>query len=74
MELYVHIPFCVRKCRYCDFASYAGEEGRMAAYIGLVLREARQRGGNHLHAAGSRLRCGAADILIILGESSCSND
>lgn len=24
MEIYVHIPFCKRKCAYCDFASYAG--------------------------------------------------
>ena len=22
--LYLHIPFCVQKCLYCDFASYAG--------------------------------------------------
>ena len=24
MELYIHIPFCVRKCNYCDFLSYPG--------------------------------------------------
>ena len=24
MELYVHIPFCVRKCDYCDFLSFPG--------------------------------------------------
>ena len=22
--VYVHVPFCVQKCLYCDFASYAG--------------------------------------------------
>lgn len=22
--LYIHIPFCVSKCAYCDFASWAG--------------------------------------------------
>ena len=24
MELYIHIPFCVRKCNYCDFLSFPG--------------------------------------------------
>lgn len=24
MELYLHIPFCVRKCNYCDFLSFPG--------------------------------------------------
>ena len=40
MELYIHIPYCRQKCRYCDFASYAGQEGTMAAYVDAVLREA----------------------------------
>lgn len=41
--LYVHIPFCVRKCAYCDFASFAGREGDMAPYIDQVIREADAR-------------------------------
>ena len=40
MELYVHLPFCARKCRYCDFASYAGCLSQIPAYIDAVLTEA----------------------------------
>lgn len=42
MEIYVHIPFCVKKCRYCDFLSFpcgndsAGKEDR---YVETLLRE-----------------------------------
>ena len=39
LELYVHIPFCVRKCGYCDFLSApAGQEVRRA-YVEQLLRE-----------------------------------
>jgi putative oxygen-independent coproporphyrinogen III oxidase len=31
-SLYLHIPFCERKCEYCDFASVAGRRGE-AAYV-----------------------------------------
>ena len=40
MELYIHIPYCRQKCRYCDFASWAGQEATMAAYVDALLREA----------------------------------
>lgn len=40
MELYLHVPFCRQKCRYCDFASYAGCESQMEAYVSSVLKEA----------------------------------
>lgn len=40
MELYIHLPFCRRKCRYCDFASYAGQEGLMHTYVDALLDEA----------------------------------
>ena len=31
MELYLHIPFCVKKCGYCDFLSFpAGKEAQKA--------------------------------------------
>jgi len=31
--LYIHIPFCVQKCKYCDFASYVGQESRIDEYL-----------------------------------------
>ena len=40
MELYVHFPFCVQKCRYCDFASRSGLEGRMDEYVDALLADA----------------------------------
>ena len=32
LGLYIHIPFCKRKCAYCDFYSLAGAEERMDDY------------------------------------------
>jgi len=40
MELYIHIPFCVRKCRYCDFASFPATAAQMDHYVDLLLLEA----------------------------------
>ena len=39
----MHIPFCRRKCRYCDFASCAGREDLMGPYASALMREIRLR-------------------------------
>lgn len=42
--VYVHIPFCQKKCAYCDFPSQAGTKAQMAAYIAALCREIEERG------------------------------
>lgn len=39
LSLYIHIPFCVKKCNYCDFLSYAAAEEEREAYVQALLRE-----------------------------------
>jgi len=43
--LYVHIPFCVRKCCYCDFYSEAGKLHLLDDYLKALLTEAEQYRG-----------------------------
>ncbi len=38
--LYVHIPFCMKKCPYCSFAVAIGQTGREEDYISALEREA----------------------------------
>lgn len=39
LGLYVHIPFCSKKCYYCDFASYVNSEHLIDEYIDALLKE-----------------------------------
>ena len=39
LELYVHIPFCFKKCAYCDFLSFACDEKTQSAYADALMRE-----------------------------------
>lgn len=45
LELYIHIPFCVRKCYYCDFLSGVSDENRREEYVKALLTEIRMRAG-----------------------------
>ena len=37
--LYIHIPFCLKKCNYCDFASFPSLVSRGDEYIDAICRE-----------------------------------
>lgn len=37
--LYVHIPFCIQKCQYCDFLSFAAHAAQRQAYVDALCRE-----------------------------------
>ncbi|MBQ7565198.1 MAG: radical SAM family heme chaperone HemW [Lachnospiraceae bacterium] len=39
LGIYVHIPFCVRKCLYCDFCSMPAEDDIKFSYVNKLLRE-----------------------------------
>ncbi len=41
--LYIHIPFCKKKCYYCDFPSYTGMEDYWEAYIDALMSELVQK-------------------------------
>lgn len=45
LELYVHIPFCVQKCLYCDFLSMPVDEAVRRHYVNQLIEEIEQKAG-----------------------------
>lgn len=39
LGIYLHIPFCIRKCGYCDFLSAAASKEQRAEYVQALLAE-----------------------------------
>lgn len=42
MGIYIHIPFCIRKCKYCDFLSFPADEAVRSNYVSALVKEVRQ--------------------------------
>lgn len=45
LGLYVHVPFCVRRCTYCDFDFVVGRKPDTAGYLAALTSELSQRQG-----------------------------
>ena len=48
LSIYIHIPFCRRKCLYCDFLSFPAAEDEMSHYVNLLLREIEQQADRYV--------------------------
>jgi putative oxygen-independent coproporphyrinogen III oxidase len=44
--VYVHIPFCLKRCHYCDFNTYEGQESLHRAYVDALVRDIERTGGD----------------------------
>jgi oxygen-independent coproporphyrinogen-3 oxidase len=64
LALYLHVPFCRRRCSYCDFNTYAGLEHLIGPYTAALATEIR-RAGRGERAATIFLGGGTPSILPI---------
>lgn len=39
LSLYIHIPFCISKCKYCDFLSFSKNDEIIEKYIKALIKE-----------------------------------
>ena len=46
LELYIHIPFCEKKCAYCDFLSFPRGKDVQKQYVDKLLSEIEQKSGD----------------------------
>ncbi|MBC8135478.1 MAG: oxygen-independent coproporphyrinogen III oxidase [Fibrella sp.] len=48
--IYIHIPFCTKKCGYCDFNAYSGyKDATKARYVDALCREIENRADSRTH-------------------------
>ena len=47
--LYIHIPFCIKKCDYCDFISFSGKEMCFEKYIQKLAEEMKEYNGEEIN-------------------------
>lgn len=69
MELYLHIPFCVRKCAYCDFLSWAADEKIRQKYVDALIKEIKGYGNiYHDRVKISTIFVGGGTPSVLTGE------
>lgn len=62
--IYVHVPYCLSVCPYCDFNVYVGSSSDASAYLDAVLSEARARSGEMAGPSGTIFLGGGTPSLI----------
>lgn len=69
LELYVHIPFCVKKCSYCDFLSAPATEQTKEAYMAALFAEIGGRAKDYKDRIVTSVFIGGGTPSLLSGDS-----
>ena len=68
LELYIHIPFCVKKCSYCDFLSAPATEQIREAYMAALFAEIGGRATEYVDRIVTSIFIGGGTPSLLSGE------
>lgn len=63
LGIYIHVPFCLKRCNYCDFCSSVASSGRISEYAAAIVRNIRAYAGKGLKADTVYLGGGTPSLL-----------
>ena len=69
LELYIHIPFCVKKCSYCDFLSAPATEQTKEAYMAALFAEIEGRAKDYKERIVTSIFIGGGTPSLLSGDS-----
>lgn len=71
LGLYIHIPFCIKKCNYCDFTSYSDMENYWIPYIDAIIGELEFNAEKFKESQIKSIFIGGGTPSLLPGESIC---
>lgn len=69
MEIYIHIPFCVKKCKYCDFLSGPANASVQEAYMKALCTELEYRSAEYQDRVIETIFIGGGTPSVVKAES-----
>ena len=68
IALYIHVPFCARKCAYCDFVSFPGKTDRIPSYLDRLTEEMESAANQYGPMAADTVFIGGGTPSLLTGE------
>ena len=68
LELYIHIPFCVKKCSYCDFLSAPATEQTREAYMAALFAEIEEKAKDYKDRIATSVFIGGGTPSLLSGD------